>query len=155
MLNLLYLNYNKACGHQTWHGGDLLWEASTIKVKQPFEYMVPWGHVIKSKSTTAMFMAIKPGRVVTFNEELLSINSETFWWRSCKITWQMKYAISPLQQWLDSVVLYNEELPLLKSQNPLITWSCKITWQIKYIISLLPQDLWPLILARWWVTGKL
>ena len=27
---------------------------------------------------------------------------------------------------LDSVVLYNEELPSIKSQNLLITWSCKI-----------------------------
>ena len=40
MLNLLYLYYNNAYGHQTWQGGDLLREASTIKVTQPFEHMV-------------------------------------------------------------------------------------------------------------------
>ena len=47
MLNLLYLYYNNAYGHQTWQGGDLLREASTIKVTQPFEQMVTWDHVIK------------------------------------------------------------------------------------------------------------
>ena len=45
-LDLLYLNYNKSYGHQTWQGGDLLWEASTQKVTQAFEHVVTWGHEI-------------------------------------------------------------------------------------------------------------
>ena len=28
---------------------------------------------------------------------------------------------------LGGVVTYNEEVPFMKSQDPLITWSCKIT----------------------------
>ena len=47
------------------------------------------------------------------------------------------------------VVLYNEELPSIMSQNILVTWFCKVTRQIKFVISLLPQDVWPLNLARW------
>ena len=42
ILDLLYLYYQKACGHQTWHGGDFLWEASTHKVTKPFENVATW-----------------------------------------------------------------------------------------------------------------
>ena len=33
------------------------------------------------------------------------------------------------------VVPCSKELPSIKSQNLLITWSCKVTRQIKYVIS--------------------
>ena len=42
-------------------------------------------------------------------------------------------------------VVYIEELPSIKSQDPLITWSCKVRRQIKYVI---PQSLWSLNLVR-------
>ena len=42
----LYLYYNKIHGHQTWQGGDFLWEASCHKITPSFECMVTWGHVI-------------------------------------------------------------------------------------------------------------
>ena len=46
ILDMLYFYYNKAYGHQTWQGGDLLLEASTHKVTQSFEHMVTLGLVI-------------------------------------------------------------------------------------------------------------
>ena len=33
---------------------------------------------------------------------------------------------------LARVVLYDEQLPSMELQNPLITWSFKVTLQIKY-----------------------
>ena len=39
---------------------------------------------------------------------------------------------------IDTVVTYNKELLLIKSQNPLITWLSKVTRQTKYVISPLP-----------------
>ena len=35
---------------------------------------------------------------------------------------------------LGRVVLYNEDLPSIKSQNFLIPWYCKVTLQIEYVI---------------------
>ena len=49
----------------------------------------------------------------------------------------------------DRVVTYNEELPSIKSEDPLITWSCKFMSQIKYVLFLLPQGFWLLNVA-WW-----
>ena len=47
----------------------------------------------------------------------------------------------PIATKLGRVVTFNEELPSIKSENPLIMWSCNFSWQIKYAISPLPQ--WP------------
>ena len=49
---------------------------------------------------------------------------------------------------------YTKELPSIKSQGPLITWSCKFAWQIRSVISLLPQGLWPPNLVRWWLSTR-
>ena len=35
---------------------------------------------------------------------------------------------------LSRVVLYNEELPSIKTQKLLITWSCKVRLEIEYVI---------------------
>ena len=35
------------------------------------------------------------------------------------------------------VVTYNEDLPSVNSQDPLITWSCKVKY-VKYVIFPLP-----------------
>ena len=55
----------------------------------------------------------------------------------------------PMATKLCRMVMYLDELLLIKSHDPFITWSCKITWQTKIIISPLPQCLWPPNLARW------
>ena len=34
---------------------------------------------------------------------------------------------------LDRVMTYHEELPSIKSHDPLVTWSCRNTWQTKWI----------------------
>ena len=40
ILDLLYLYYNKAYDHQTLQNDDLLWEAITHKITEPFEHVV-------------------------------------------------------------------------------------------------------------------
>ena len=53
-------------------------EVSLDEVKQPFEQVITWDHVINKKhyiSTATMLMANKLGMVVTYNEELSSIRS--------------------------------------------------------------------------------
>ena len=49
----------------------------------------------------------------------------------------------------DRVVMYNDGLPSIKSEDPLITWSCKFMSQIKYVLFLIPQGFWLLNVA-WW-----
>ena len=71
-----------AYNHQTWQGGDLLWEDTTHKTTQPFEHVATWGQEI---NYTTIPMATTPGRVVAHNEELLSINSQ-----DTLITWRWK-----------------------------------------------------------------
>ena len=44
---------------------------------------------------------------------------------------------------LGRVATYNEGLPSIESQDPLITLSCKVTCKIQYVISLLSQSPWP------------
>ena len=81
ILHLLYLYCNKAYGHQTWQGCDLLWETSTNKVTELFEHMVTRGYVIDLNitSTTRMPMTTKPCRFVTFSEEPPRQNQKTLW----------------------------------------------------------------------------
>ena len=80
---------------------------------------------------------------------------KTFITWPCKVMWQVRYVIfsttMPMATKLNRVIIYNEEIPSIKSQDPL-TWSCKIAWQIQYDVSLLPQDLWSMNMARWWLT---
>ena len=54
----------------------------------------------------------------------------------------------------DRVGIYNEDIPSIKTTNLLITWPSKVTENILAVVSLLPQGLWPLNLARWWLTTK-
>ena len=78
--------------------------------------------------------------------------SRNIYWSSCKLMgmWQTKYVISLLPQGLVKVVSYYNELPPIKSDNPLNTWSFEITWHIKNVLSPLPQCLKPPKLAAWW-----
>ena len=50
---------------------------------------------------------------------------------------------------LGKVVIYLEELPLIKLLDPSITWFCKVTWHVKYFISPFALDQWPSNMARW------
>ena len=54
--------------------------------------------------------------------------------------------------WKGDELVYG--LPHIESQNSQSTWSHEIKWQIKHVIFLLPPDLWPLNVARWWLTIK-
>ena len=47
------------------------------------------------------------------------------------------------------VVIYHEELPLIKLLDPSIMWFCKVMWHVKYFISPLALDQWPSNMARW------
>ena len=58
----------------------------------------------------------------------------------------------PMALKLGRVRIYNEELPSINSQGPLITWYCKFTINIRSVISLLPQSLWSPNLAKWGIT---
>ena len=55
----------------------------------------------------------------------------------------------PMPTKLGRVVTYNEELPPIKSHDPLNTWPYKITWQTKFIITPLPEWLRPPNLVGW------
>ena len=50
---------------------------------------------------------------------------------------------------LGKVVIYLEELPLIKLLDPSITWFCKVTWHVKCFISPFALDQWPSNMARW------
>ena len=103
--------------------------------------------------TTAVPMATKLGRMMTYLEWLLPIKSHehTIMW-SCKIMSRTKIIIYPLIQcsWLSIWA----EFSFIKPPDPLILWSCKGTWIILPAVSLLPQDLWPLNLKKLWLTLK-
>ena len=43
-LKTLYLHYYNTYGHQTWQGGDFLWEAVTHKVRWTFDHKVVLEH---------------------------------------------------------------------------------------------------------------
>ena len=45
----------------------------------------------------------------------------------------------------------NEGLSLIKSHDPLVTWSCEIVWPAKIILSPLSQCLLTLNFAEWWL----
>ena len=80
-------------------GGDLSWEASTYNFTQPFQYVViiitsskgSVDNYIHYIFTTTMTLAIKLGRVVTYDEELpsLKLKDPLMTW-ICKVTWQIK-----------------------------------------------------------------
>ena len=107
-----------------------------------------------------MSMATKPDKVVTYNKELPSIESQgSLISRPPKVKWEIKYIISslPPSLWslnLTRVVSYYKELSRIKSHNPLNTSSNEVTLQIKYIASQLPQDPWPLNASRRWLTMR-
>ena len=68
---------------------------------------------------------------VLFSKELPSIKSQNIliMW-SCKVTWQIKYVISPPRPVaikLGKMVSYCKEFPPVKSDNPLYRWSFEIT----------------------------
>ena len=69
-----------------------------------------------------MPLPTKPGRIVTYSEEIFFINSEdTLITRSYNVTWQIKFIIPLLPQdlWLLKVVSYYKKLPLIKSHKDL------------------------------------
>ena len=51
--------------------------------------------------------------------------------------------------------IYSEELSPIKSPDPLIRWSWKVNQNMLAALSLLSQELWPLYLAKWWLTGRI
>ena len=55
---------------------------------------------------------------------------------------------------LDRVGTYYEELPRMKSHNPLITCLARSRDKLKTIIFPPPQYLWPLNLAGWWLQWR-
>ena len=52
------------------------------------------------------------------------------------------------------VVIYNEDLPLIKSHDPTIICSFEFTWQIKYLFNSLAWDPSSTNLARWWHNAR-
>ena len=103
-------------------------------------------------------MATELGRVMTYLEWFLPIKSHDhiITW-SYKITWQTNINIYPFKTMsiainFGRVGIYNGEFPSIKSPDPLITWSCKFMQNILAAVSLLPQGLYPLKLAKWWLT---
>ena len=135
IISQLYLH--KVYGYQTWQGCDLLWGASTHNVTKRFKQ----GHVRSIDKLKAYFhywkpAATKPGRVVTYNEELPSIKShDPLITKPIKVWWQIicyisTTAIATATNY-NRVVTYIEELSSVGSQDLLITWSYKVTWQFE------------------------
>ena len=103
--------------------------------------MTNWNHYI---STTAIYMATKLGRVVTYHwGAFIHKVAWTFGNMVLKDHVRKVILISTTRRStkLGKVITYLEGL-LLKSHDPLVTWSCKIRLQVKTIISALTQYLW-------------
>ena len=71
---------------------------------------------------------------------------------SCLITRKLKVLHLYYYNSYDKVVIYHEELPLIKLLNPSVMWFCMVTWHIKYFISPLALEQWRSNKARWWLT---
>ena len=49
----------------------------------------------------------------------------------------------PMNTRLRKVVIYNEELPLIKLHDPSITYSCEVMLENKHLITQLPLEQFP------------
>ena len=93
-LKSLYHHYYHAFDHEILQGGGLLWGALNHKHTWTFVHMALQDHMANLNhytSTTAMLMATKPDRIVTYLEwhQPLKLHGPSVTW-SCKITWQNK-----------------------------------------------------------------
>ena len=100
--------------------------------------MTNWNHYI---STTTIYMATKLGRVVTYHWGA-SIHKVAWTFGNIVLKDHVRKVIlistTKRSTKLGKVINYLEGL-LLKSHDPLVTWSCKIRLQVKTIISALTQ----------------
>ena len=103
-LKPLYLYYQNGYSQETWQDGDISWGALTHKVIWLSDHVVLQDQVTSLKHhifTAAVAMATKVGKIVIYLEGLLATKlhiSRVTW--SCKIMWQTRSIISPLQQCL-------------------------------------------------------
>ena len=124
-LDVLYLYYNKTYGFQTWQGGDL-WEASALKVSQPFKHVVTWDHVINwkhlhyhnAKGHQTWQDCYVQWRAPSTKSECLLIT----WFY--KVTSKVKYVVSrlPRWQWLSNLAGW------FYAVESFLQWSHKISW---------------------------
>ena len=99
-----------------------------------------------------MPMATKPGRFMTFNEELPFINTEDSLTRcSCKFMLYLYYHNDyGYQTWQGGSMYWRDFLDKVTKSLNRVVLQGHVTNYICLI--LLPRDLWPLNSARWWVT---
>ena len=105
------------------------------------------GHVRsrdKLKTSTTALMVDKRRRVLTYNEDLLSMTSyDLSVMCSFQFTWYIKcYIFNSIRSMgtkYGKTVAYHEGLPPIKSLDYLNKWSCEVTWQIKTFT--LPEDM--------------
>ena len=132
-LRSFYLRYLSVCGHQTWQGGKLHWEAPTHNFTQPFGDVVLPRPRDKLKQLYLYYQnayghQIRQGRGLPWG----SPNHKVIWtfntWSS-EITQKTKRIISPLTipivTKLGRVLNYYLRLPPLMSSDLSIMWP---TW---------------------------
>ena len=81
-----------------------------------------------------MLMATKPGRLRIYNKKLSSIRSQGLFVSPSNTLYFITTMTTETK--LGMVVIYNEELPYKKSEDPLIIPSYKVKWQLKNVNSL-------------------
>ena len=89
-----YLQYHSSYDHQIWEDRNLPWWAPAYTVIWTFNHVVLWDHVTNLNhyiSTSKVFMATKPGKMLTYLDGLVSImQHDRLITLSCRITWQKK-----------------------------------------------------------------
>ena len=144
----LNMPFGSSYGHQNWESGNLQWGNPTFKVMWPFDYMVTWQIQKTYVCTSAIPMATKLGRVVTYIGRS-QIHSQVTFWSRVHLTNVKPYicisAVSMATK-LGSIVTWGGGTQPSKPSDLLITWSRE---KLKKLIPLRPQYLWPPNLAEW------
>ena len=102
ILDLFYIWNKKAYGHQIWQT-DLLFEVSTQNVTQPLEKGLTWGPTMNWKHYLQYHNVCNhqtwQGCYIQWGISPVKSKDPLITW-SFKVTWQIKYVISLLPQWL-------------------------------------------------------
>ena len=144
-LKPLYLHKDSTYGHQTWRYGDLTWGVPSHKVTRFFDDVV-----LRITWQTEIIVYPPP--------QCLWPPNSTGWWLAIRSFYlQSRIALEScgfistttmlMATKLGGMMTYLQGFLVIKSLDPLITWSCEITEQTKIIASPLRQCLRPPNLA--------
>ena len=135
----LNMPFGSSYGHQNWESGNLQWGNPTFKVMWPFDYMVTWQIQKTYVCTSAIPMATKLGRVLTYVGRS-QIHSQVTFWSRVHLTNVKPYicisAVSGHQTWQHSNLRWGN--PTFKAKWPfdyVVTWEIEKTYTFTSAIS--------------------